>query len=251
MRTKHLATTLSALAGFTAILAAATPAAAADLGGGLTINGGATIVSDYRYRGISQSDRRFAVQGTFSIGHESGFYATAWSSSIDDYVASGADQELDLVFGYRTTFGGTTVDAGVTYYYYPGAGTGNTDFYEPYVSVSHTFGPVTAKASAAYAPEQASLTVGDGDEDNLYLAGDFTVAVPSTPVSLTAHVGHSWGPSYITVGEEYTDWSLAASVTHNNLTASVAYVDTDARFITPSGRDAAGAGVVASVGVSF
>jgi len=139
----------------------------------------------------------------------------------------------------------------VTYYYYPGAGDVNSDFFEPYVSVSHVVGPVTAKATANYAPSQAALTVGDGDEDNLYLAGDLTLAVPNTPVSLTAHVGHSWGPSYITLGEEYTDWSLAASVTHNNLTASIAYVDTDSEFITPSGRDAAGSGVVASVGVSF
>lgn len=251
MRTKRLATSLSALAAFTAVLAAATPAAAADLGGGLTVNGGATIVSDYRFRGISQSDRRFAVQGTFSIGHESGFYATAWSSSIDDYVANGADQELDLIFGYRRTFGGTTIDAGVTYYYYPGAGDVNSDFFEPYVSVSHVIGPVTAKATANYAPSQAALTVGDGDEDNLYLAGDLTLAVPNTPVSLTAHVGHSWGPSYITLGDEYTDWSLGASVTHSNLTFGLSYVDTDADLVLPSGRNASGSGIVASVGVSF
>lgn len=251
MRSKRSATTLSALAGLTALFAVASPAVAADLGAGFTVNGGATIVSDYRFRGISQTDRRFAVQGTFSIGHESGFYATAWSSSIDDYVANGSDQELDLILGYRRTFGGTTVDAGVTYYYYPGAGNVNTDFFEPYVSVAHTIGPVTAKATANYAPRQAALTVGDGKEDNLYLAGDLTLAVPTTPVSLTAHLGHSWGPSYITLGEEYTDWSLGASVTHNNLTAGVAYVDTDADFITPSGRNASGSGVVASVGVSF
>jgi uncharacterized protein (TIGR02001 family) len=247
--TKRLA--LSALAGLTATLFGAAPATAADLGAGFTINGGATIVSDYRFRGISQSDRRFAVQGTFSVGHASGFYGTVWGSSIDDYVANGADSEIDLVFGYRRTFGGTTVDAGVLYYYYPDSGGVNSDFVEPYVSVAHTFGPVTAKATANYAPSQSALTVGDGNEDNLYLAGDLTVAVPTTPVSLTAHIGHSWGPSYITLGDEYTDWSVGASVTHNNLTAGIAYVDTDSEFITPSGRNAAGSGIVASLGVSF
>lgn len=230
---------------------AGTPALAEDLGGGFTINGGATVVSDYRFRGISQSDRRFALQGTFTLGHESGFYATVWGSSIDDYVAAGADAELDLIAGYRRTFGGTTLDVGVLYYYYPGSGNANTDFVEPYVSVAHTFGPVTAKATAAYAPSQSALTVGAGDEDNLYLAGDLSATIPDTPVSLTAHVGHSFGPSYLTIGDEYTDWSLGASVAWRNLSFGLAYVDTDGTFITPSGRNASKAGLVASVGVSF
>ena len=230
---------------------AVTPALAEDLGGGFTINGGATVVSDYRFRGISQTDKRFAIQGTFTLGHESGFYATVWGSSIDDYVAAGADAELDLIAGYRRTFGGTTVDVGVLYYYYPGSSNANTDFVEPYVSVAHTFGPVTAKATAAYAPSQAALTVGAGNEDNLYIAGDLSATIPSTPVSLTAHVGHSFGPSYLTIGDEYTDWSLGASVAWRNLSFGLAYVDTDGTFITPSGRNASKAGVVASVGVSF
>src|SRR5258707_15465698 len=78
----------------------AAPAAADDLGGGFALNGGATLVSDYRFRGISQTDKRPAIQGTFSISHTSGFYATVWGSSIDDYVAYGGDLELDLIFGY-------------------------------------------------------------------------------------------------------------------------------------------------------
>jgi len=61
MRTS-LITGLSALA-----LASffATPATAADLGSGFSVNGGATLVSDYRFRGISQTRKNFAVQGTF------------------------------------------------------------------------------------------------------------------------------------------------------------------------------------------
>lgn len=34
-------------------------------------------------------------------------------------------------------------------------------------------------------------------------------------------------------------------------TLSVQYVDTDGSFLTPSGRNAAGAGVVASIGANF
>jgi uncharacterized protein (TIGR02001 family) len=239
------------LASGLASLMFAAPAMAEDLGGGFSLSGSTTIVSDYRFRGISQSDKRIALQGGLSVSHESGAYVSVWGSSIDDYVANGGDVELDLIAGYRHTFGGTTVDAGVLYYYYPGAGNANTDFFEPYVSVAHTFGPVTAKATANYAPSQSALTVGDGDEDNLYLAGDLSVGIPETPISLAAHIGHSFGPSYLTIGDEYTDWSLTASATWRNLTFGLAYVDTDGTVITPSGRNASKAGVVASVGVSF
>ena len=233
------------------LLGSATPAIAADLGAGFGVNGGATLVSDYRFRGISQSDKRFAVQGTVTLSHSSGFYATVWGSSIDDYVAAGSDAELDLIAGYRKTFGGTTIDGGVLYYYYPGSNGVDTDFVEPYISVAQVIGPVTAKLTANYAPKQSALTIGSGKEDNLYLASDLSAAIPKTPISLTAHLGHSYGPSYLTIGDGYTDWSLGASVAWKNLTAGIAYVDTDGRFITPSGRNASKAGVVASLGVTF
>jgi len=73
--------------------AATSPASAQDESSPFTISGGAVLTSDYRFRGISQTDERFAVQGTFTLVHQSGLYGTVWGSSIDDYVANGADQE--------------------------------------------------------------------------------------------------------------------------------------------------------------
>lgn len=220
----------------------------------VTISGGATVVSDYRFRGISQTNKRFAVQGTVSVAHESGLYATVWGSSIDDYVAAGSDQEIDLAAGYKKTFGAATVDVGVLYYYYPGSNGANTDFFEPYASISGALGPVTAKLSAAYAPKQRAIYSGRAGrvrDDNLYTALDLSGAIPNTPLSLTAHVGHSFGPSYLTIGKEYTDWSLGASYTYKNLTFGVSYVDTDKDLVAPTGRNISKAGVVGSVGVAF
>ncbi|MDQ8756269.1 TorF family putative porin [Sphingosinicella sp. LHD-64] len=235
-------------------LAAVSPAFAAELGSGFTINGGATLVSDYRFRGISQTDKRFAVQGTFTLGHASGLYATVWGSSIDDYVAAGSDQEIDFILGYRRTFGATTIDAGLLYYYYPGSSSVvpgySSDFFEPYVSVSHTFGPVTAKVTANYAWSQSALSIGNGNEDNLYLAGDLSASLGSG-FAVSGHLGHSFGPSYLTIGDEYTDWNLGVSYTTGPLTLGVQYVDTDGDYLTPTGRNASGSGVVGSVGVSF
>jgi uncharacterized protein (TIGR02001 family) len=235
----------------------AIPASAQDTAppGAFTVIGGAAVVTDYRFRGLSQTDKKFAVQGTLGVSHASGFYATVWGSSIDDYVAHGSDQEIDFIGGWRKTYGGTTVDVGVLYYYYPGSAGANTDFVEPYVSLAHTIGPAQAKLTVNYAPKQQALSIGAGKEDNLYIAGDLSAGVPTTPFSVTAHLGHSFGPSYLTIGKGYTDWGVGASYTWKRFTLGVNYVDTDKSSYITNGaghvRNIAKAGVVASLGVAF
>jgi uncharacterized protein (TIGR02001 family) len=244
-------------------LAAATPAfaeeEAADTSA-ITINGTATVVSDYRFRGISQTNKRFAAQGSLTISHESGLYASVWGSSIDDYIAAGGDQEIDLILGFKKTFGGTTVDVGGLYYYYPGAESFvpgyNSDFFEPYLAVSHTFGPVTAKVTGNYAPKSAALDYGFGKEDNFYGAFDLSAAIPNTPISLTGHLGHNFTRSFLSGGTKYTDYAIGASYTYKALTLGVSYVDANKNlFSYPAGpginRNITKGGVVATLGVSF
>ena len=237
-----------------ALALASTPAfAQEEEASAITITGGATVVTDYRFRGITQTDKDFAVQGTFTVAHESGFYATVWGSSIDDYVAFGSDQEIDIIGGYKKTFGGTTVDVGVLYYYYPGAEKiipVNTDFAEPYLAVSHTFGAVTGKVTAAYAPKQSGLDYGFGKEDGFYLAGDLSGSFSG--IGLSAHLGHSFSKNYITAGQKYTDWSLGASYTWKALTFGVQYVDTDGSAVgSLTGKNIFKGGVVGTIGVAF
>lgn len=222
--------------------------------GPITVNGTATIVTDYRFRGISQTDKDFAVQGSLTVSHESGFYASVWGSSIDDYVAFGSDQEIDFIAGFKKTFDAVTLDVGVLYYYYPGAekivGEVATDFFEPYAAVSGTVGPVSAKLLVAYAPKQNGLDYGFGKEDGLYLAGDLTGSIAG--IGLSAHIGHSFSRNYITLGQKYTDWSLGASYTWNAITFGVQYVDTDADFVaSTTGKNIVKGGVLGTIGVSF
>jgi len=223
----------------------------------LSVSGSATIVSDYRFRGLSQSDLKPALQGGITISHESGFYVSTWGSSIDDYIANGSDQEIDLIAGYsKTLSSGVKLDGGLLYYYYPGGGHANTDFAEPYLDVSGTLGPVTAKVTANYAWKQRALSLdGVHKEDNLYLAGDLSSGIPGTPLSVSAHLGHTFGQSYISVGDGYTDWGLGASYTWKHLTFGLNYVDTDKdAYILDSHahvRNIGRGGVVASVGLSF
>jgi len=224
-----------------------------------TVTGGATLVSDYRFRGISQTDKRFAVQGTLTVSHSSGFYATVWGSSIDDYIANGSDQEIDLIAGYSKAFSGITFDGGVLYYYYPGSGGINSDFFEPYASLKTTYGPVTGKVGVAYAPKQHAIAWNESRSDNLYLYGELSGAVG--PIALTSHLGYTKGKSFMTGGlKNYLDWNIGASYTWNHLTFGVSYVDTDIKrsdspdapgvFVQKS-RFIAKGGVVGSVGVAF
>lgn len=225
----------------------------------ITINGSATVVSDYRFRGISQTDGNFAVQGGLTLSHASGFYASVWGSSVDDYVTASAQshQEIDLVAGWKKSWDGVTFDIGALYYIYPKTrlpgDTSSSNFIEPYADVAYTFGPVTAKATVNYAPKQKALALNQigPSHDNVYIAGDLSASIPNTPLGLTAHLGHTFGPSWLSIGNEYTDWGIGATATYKNLTIGIQYVDTDGDFITPTGKNASKAGVLGSIGVSF
>lgn len=199
------------------------------------ITGTVGLTTDYRFRGISQTNEKVAIQGGATLTHKSGFYASVWGSSIDDYVYLDADSEIDLIAGYSKTLeNGVTLDGGVLYYLYASANVDNSDFFEPYASVKYAFGPVTAKVGAAYAWKQKALGVGLGREDNLYVYGELGGAIPGTPISLTSHLGYSHGRSGLTFAQkDYFDWNVGASYTFKNMTFGVSYVDTDFKKKSP------------------
>jgi uncharacterized protein (TIGR02001 family) len=214
------------------MLATAAPAMAQDAtdpAPPVTVTGGVTLTTDYRFRGITQSREDVAIQGTVNVNHESGLYAGVWASSIDGTVSlpGYGDAELDLYAGYTKTFdSGVGVDVGLLYYWYPdGASGANTDFFEPYASLIYSVGPVTAKVGANYAwGDQAGLA----DNDSLYLRGDVTVGIPNTPVSFLGHIGHTDGQlGILAPAGKYTDWSLGLEAAHKFAKVGVQYVDTN------------------------
>ena len=222
----------------------------------VTVSGQATVTSDDRYRGLSLSDRDPAIQGGLTISHRSGFYAGVWASSIAAYVAGGADAEVDLYAGYRQSFGGTTIDAGLLYDSHPGGAGAVGDFVEPYLGVSHSLGPVSAKVGVDAAWAQSGLAIGGQRRGGTYGYGELSSGIPTTPLTLTAHVGRSFTANYATFGRRYTDWSLTGAYVWHALTLSLAYVDTDATIgtaLTRGGRDRriGGGGVLGSLSVAF
>lgn len=230
------------------------PALAQDDGSrALTVTGGVTLASQYRFRGISLSDEHVALQGTLNLNHESGPYAGVWASSLDGFgELGGSNLELDLYAGYRRQVGdGVTVDAGLLYYAYPGSSGGDFEFFEPYASVSVTHGPVTGKAGIAWAPSQDGI----GNNSNRYIYTDLSLAIPGTPVTLTGHLGNSHGQTTLTPSGDYVDWSVGANVARHNLSLGVAYVDTNlsgAEAVSGGAtRDIVDGAVVATLTASF
>ena len=118
----------------------------------LTLSGSATLTTDYRFRGVSQSDEGMAVQGGFTLSHSSGFYAGAWGSNLSGWgTFGGANMELDLYAGYKLPVGEGTLDLGGTWYMYP-SGADTTDFAELYAKLSGAAGPVSLTATSSSRP---------------------------------------------------------------------------------------------------
>ncbi|MBO9576475.1 MAG: hypothetical protein J7494_12105 [Sphingobium sp.] len=239
------------------LIALATPAFAEDApaSDGIKITGNVALVSDYRFRGVSQNGQDAAVQGGITVTADNGFYVGTWASSIN----FAGHTEVDLFAGYsKEVAPGVTADVGVLYYLYPKHGAGDTDFFEPYVNVTVAVGPATIKAGANYAWAQsalADLKTGAGDSDSLYLHLEPSVAVPGTPLGFNAHVGYASSRSFManptldysnTKGDTW-DWSVGATATYKMLTFGVSYVDTD---IKPAARGVDG-GIVFSLTAAF
>ena len=243
----------------------------------ITVSGSVALVTDYRFRGVSQTDKQMAIQGGITAAHESGFYAGVWGSNLAGWGQfGGANMELDLIGGYKHSFGGTTVDVGLTWYMYPG-GSDKTDFAEPYVKLSHTLGPVSLLAGVAYAPEQQALgnwsntpesRIGD-KEDNLYVWGDASAGVPGTALTVKGHVGYSSGNpglgpngTSVTPTGSYVDYLVGADYVLSPVTLGVAFVGTDIKWrdslylqpnfsSTKDGKSIASGKVLFSVSAAF
>ena len=58
------------------------------------------IVSDYVFRGVSQTNEGPAFQAGMDYTHESGFHAGVWASNVDFVDGDGANAEFDFYVGW-------------------------------------------------------------------------------------------------------------------------------------------------------
>lgn len=108
-----------------------------------TFTGNLTLASDYRFRGISQTFGKPAIQGGFDYAHSSGLYVGNWNSNVSGVqYPQGGSLEMDLYAGYKfEPVKDVTADVGALYYYYPGAKVAGTsekfDNFEIYFAGSY------------------------------------------------------------------------------------------------------------------
>lgn len=201
-----------------------------------TLSANAAIVSDYRFRGISLSNRNPAIQGGIDVSMDNGLFVGSWASSVAD--TGGSNVELDLYAGYGGSAAGLDYTVTVLGYFYPG-GSG-VDYYEVSAGVEKTLGPASLGVDIAYVPDQTNFP-----GDNVYVSGNVGMAIPSTPFSATARVGRETS-DFISKW----DWEAGISYASGNFSSSLSYVDSDYGGVSEAGR-LGRSGVVASVAMTF
>ena len=258
---------------------AAAASAAAPPASPITYNLG--VVSDYRYRGISQTKMKPAVQGGVDWA-DGAFYAGTWLSTIgwvkDSMVAynragaaaasadettfspvseTGAPVEWDLYGGTRGDIikDTLTYDVGGLAYVYLGQkfhdiGLSNPDTGEVYGSL--TYGVFTAKVSISATP-LFGLPKSKGSQyydlsANFDLGSGFTLTPDLGYQNITGSVAKADDASY-------SDYSLTLGKDFGSgFSASLQVLATDASksyYVTSAGKFTGRTGVVAGVKYSF
>jgi uncharacterized protein (TIGR02001 family) len=211
----------------------------------LSFNVGA--VTDYRFRGISQTRVKPAVQGgvDWSSG---GLYVGAWASTIKWIKDAGGDAnvELDVYGGYKGELAkDVSYDIGVLRYQYPSTGSANTT--ELYGAI--TYGPATVKYSHA-----VTDTFGNPDSKNSYYL-DLSAGFDLGGWTVTPHIGYQRIEGPVSGVGSYTDYAITVSKDFSGVLLSLALVGTDADkgfYSSPvNGKKLGKAGLVLGAKYSF
>ncbi|MEN9629289.1 MAG: hypothetical protein RJA10_2516 [Pseudomonadota bacterium] len=232
----------------TVICAAAIPSAAFAQ---LAFNAGA--VTDYRYRGISQTRLKPALQA--GVDYAAGpFYVGVWASSIKWIKDAGGDApaEIDLYGGYKGDIvkDSLSYDVGVLTYQYPGhklaVSPVTTEVYG-----ALTFGPATVK----YSHSLTNLFGFSDSKNSGYLDATASFDVGGG-VMLAPHIGYQKvsGNSDFS----YTDFSLGVSKDFSGLVVSATAVYADVKkiggapaYVSPKGKNLGKTGVVLGLKYNF
>ena len=192
------------------------------------VSGSVAVVSDYLFRGVTQTSEKPALQGGVTWTHDSGFYAGGWGSSIswlsdaDPDVSS--QVELDMFAGYTGKFGQSEFgyDVGLNYYGYPGdypAGFNDPDTLELYFGLSWKF----LSARYWYATTDLFGIPGSDGSTNLDLGAGREFA-PGWKGTL------GWGKQWVkgVPDADYTFWKLGVDKSfESGFGIGVAYQDND------------------------
>lgn len=216
-----------------------------------TISANVGLVSNYVYRGITQTVGKPALQGGFDYARTSGLYAGIWGSNVSWITGSGstgtASLELDTYAGFKGSFAGDfSFDAGFVRYnylgdYVPPAGYVKADTSEIYGAIGYQW--ITAKYSYSLGD---FLTVPKA-KGTSYLEINASYTIADSGVTLGAHYGKqsykgSAASALVAGGFDpsYTDYKLNVAKDFSGYVLGLAYTNTNAKsggYYTYSGKD--------------
>ncbi|MET3108391.1 uncharacterized protein (TIGR02001 family) [Oxalobacteraceae bacterium GrIS 2.11] len=204
----------------------------------LTFNLGAA--SDYRYRGISQSNLKPALQGGADYtNNPTGLYAGTWLSTIKWINDAGGDDnvEWDLYAGKRGDLAtDLSYDVGVLSYVYPGNKLGDVSGFVD-ANTTELYGQLSYKTvSIKYSHAVTNLFGISNSKNSSYV--DLTGTYPITEaLTFGAHAGHQSVENNSIFS--YTDWKVSLSQDFFGVNFNLGVVGTNANklaYVTPDGR---------------
>ena len=198
-----------------------------------TFTGNVGLVSNYIFRGISQTQHKPAIQGGFDYSHASGFYVGTWASNVnwvrDTGFKTENSMEWDFYGGFKKSVGDFSFDVGALQYYYPGdrvANMNDTNSTEVYAGLGWKF--LTLKYNYTVSPYlfgwqgvNGETTRGSGYLD---LAMNYDIG---SGWGVNAHVGRQWIRNYSHAS--YTDWKLGVTKDVGFGVVGLSYTDSNAR----------------------
>jgi len=208
-------------------------------------------VSDYRFRGVSQTSTGPAVQAGIDYAHSSGIYVGTWASNVswlkDFNGATTGDYELDVYGGYKGTVGAVGYDVGFITYTYPGNNV-NPDATTREVYLGLSYGAAVFKY---YRSLGNFVSWADSDGSEYYdVSYGFDLGSGYT---LTPHMGYQSVAK--NSNSSYSDYAVTLGKDlGNGLSASLAVIGTDAKTATYTdlkGKKIADSTVVVGIKYAF
>lgn len=190
-----------------------------------SVAGNMSIVSDYRFRGISQTFAQPGIQGGIDYSHASGFYLGNWNSNVSGNTFVDGTIEMDVYGGYKFGAGPVTLDVGLLQYVYPGAKSAGAkyDTLEAYIGASWKW--FTLKYSSTL-DDYFGVANSDGS-GYLDLSASYEIAPKLT---LVGHVGQQKVKNSSAL--DYVDYKIGITYDLNGWALGLAYIDTDVSTAT-------------------
>lgn len=240
-----------------------------------TVTTNVGVVSQYIFRGLTQTDGKPAIQGGLDYAHVAGLYAGTWLSNISWFTdqnagtrgapvslaspgaagapyalnrSNNASVEWDFYGGYKGSLADDlSYDVGAIRYYYPGTYDNVGAYRKP--DTTEIYGAVGYKwITLKYSRAVSTYTFGVNESKGAsYIDLSATVPIGDTGFNLLAHVGRQNYPGNANVGYwgtsggnndffDYTDYKLGLTKEYAGYTFALNWTYANTKHTAPDGQ---------------